>query len=74
MDTNGRELISTGKAANILGISRYTLHHWVKDGKVTPVAVLLNGYLQFDREEIERLRRDMEAAWPLEMAGKAGGS
>lgn len=38
------EAVSTGKAAEAIGISRMTLHRWMSEGLVkTPKAVIRNG-------------------------------
>lgn len=56
-------LITAGLAAKILGVNRSRIYQMVTEGKVTPVAIGIDGILVFDRRDIERMRdrRDSES-------------
>jgi excisionase family DNA binding protein len=52
------DLIGSGEAAKILGVSRMSLSRWAKDGTLPPAGQLGGGtgaYL-FERSAVERLR------------------
>jgi len=48
-------LIHYSEAAKILGVSRQTIHTWVKQGKLKLVAIADRRYLL--REDVERLAK-----------------
>jgi len=54
-------VIGSKEAGEILGVSRYTVHRWVREGKLIPSHKLPSGYARFSREEIIRLRSEMSA-------------
>ena len=49
------ELITGGKAAEIVGVSRETISRWVIEGKLEPKLRLHNKTMLFEREDIEKL-------------------
>ena len=52
-----REYITTARVARILGITKRTLHNWIKAGKVPgPEINPDNGYLQWTMSDIETVR------------------
>jgi predicted site-specific integrase-resolvase len=49
--------LTTARVARILGISKRTLHNWIKAGKVpAPEANPDNGYLQWTMADVEVVR------------------
>lgn len=61
------DLIGTAEAAEILGVSRQTVHRWAGEPKLKSIKVAgeTNPYL-FERADVEQLRD--------ELAGKAAGA
>jgi predicted site-specific integrase-resolvase len=54
---NAQEFLTTARVARILGISKRTLHNWIKAGKVpAPEANPDNGYLQWTMTDVEVVR------------------
>ena len=52
-----QEYLTTARVARILGISKRTLHNWIKSGKVTgPEVNPENGYLQWTMSDVETVR------------------
>ena len=52
-----QEYLTTARVARILGISKRTLHNWIKAGKVTgPEVNPGNGYLQWTMSDVETVR------------------
>jgi DNA-binding transcriptional MerR regulator len=52
------EYLTTARVARILGITKRTLHNWIKAGKVPgPEVNPENGYLQWTMADIEAARR-----------------
>lgn len=49
-----RELIDSATARAIIGISKVTLSHWVKAGRITPVKISKRIY-KYDKAQIEAL-------------------
>ena len=55
-----RSLLTSARVARILGISKRTLHNWIKAGKVpAPEANPDNGYLQWTMADIEAVRNTL---------------
>lgn len=56
-----RRLLSTGDAADTLGVHRATLNRWKTKGYVTPTSTTLGGHDRWDlndlRQQIEDWRR-----------------
>jgi excisionase family DNA binding protein len=51
------EYLTTARVARILGITKRTLHNWIKSGKVPgPEANPGNGYLQWTMSDVEVVR------------------
>jgi predicted site-specific integrase-resolvase len=51
------EYLTTARVARILGITKRTLHNWIKAGKVPgPEVNPVNGYLQWTMSDIEVVR------------------
>ena len=48
------KLITTGQAADALGISRRTLAAWKKDGKITPAFVTAGNHARWDLDDLRR--------------------
>ena len=57
-------LVTTAKAALILGVSRQRVLQLVESGKLTPAETIHNGsrvlFYQFRREDVEALRDERE--------------
>ena len=52
-----QEYLTTARVARILGITKRTLHNWIKAGKVPgPEANPNNGYLQWTMSDVEVVR------------------
>jgi DNA-binding transcriptional MerR regulator len=52
------QVLTTARVARILGITKRTLHNWIKAGKVPgPEANPENGYLQWTMADVEVARR-----------------
>lgn len=52
------KLVSTGVAADALGVAHFTLFRWWKDGLVTPALVTPGGHARWDLDELrEQLRQ-----------------
>ena len=52
-----QEYLTTARVARILGITKRTLHNWIKSGKVPgPEANPDNGYLQWTMSDVEVVR------------------
>lgn len=58
------ELIGTAEAAQIIGVERSTLSHWIAKGRITPAQKLpgKTGVLLFPRKEVERVRDEYAAS------------
>jgi excisionase family DNA binding protein len=55
-----QEYLTTARVARILGISKRTLHNWIKAGKVPgPEANPGNGYLQWTMADVEVVRNTL---------------
>lgn len=51
------EILTTARAARILGVSKRTLHNWIKAGKVPPPeSNPENGYLQWTMSDVAVIR------------------
>jgi predicted site-specific integrase-resolvase len=51
------EFLTTARAARILGVSKRTLHNWIKAGKVPPPEINPeNGYLQWTMSDVAVVR------------------
>jgi DNA-binding transcriptional MerR regulator len=55
-----RNQVNIAEAAQILGVSVSTLRNWDRLGKLKPRRHPMNGYRIYDREEIERLRKQIQ--------------
>jgi predicted site-specific integrase-resolvase len=54
---NSPEHLTTARVARILGITKRTLHNWIKAGKVpAPDPNPDNGYLQWTMSDVEVVR------------------
>jgi predicted site-specific integrase-resolvase len=52
------KLVTTGVAADALGVAHNTLHQWWKKGIVEPTVVTAGGHARWDLDELkEQLRR-----------------
>jgi DNA-binding transcriptional MerR regulator len=52
-----QDYLTTARVARILGITKRTLHNWIKSGKVPgPEANPSNGYLQWTMADVEVVR------------------
>lgn len=56
-----RRLLSSGQAADELGIDRSTLWRAVKAGDITPTEVTPGGHLRFDLDDLRRQIRELAA-------------
>lgn len=54
------ELLSIGEAASLLGVSEMTLRRWDKAGRFRPHRHPINGYRVYRREDVLRLRQQIE--------------
>lgn len=52
--TEGRRLVSTGEAAQHLGVDRSTLGRWVAAGTVTPTRRTAGGQYRWDLDDLDR--------------------
>jgi len=57
MAVDPSRLVSSGTAAQELGVSRETLWRWHKDRRVTPAFITAGGHLRWD---VDALRRQLE--------------
>jgi DNA-binding transcriptional MerR regulator len=54
---SGQEYLTSARVARILGITKRTLHNWIKVGKSpAPDANPNNGYLQWTMTDVEVVR------------------
>jgi DNA-binding transcriptional MerR regulator len=54
------EFLTTARVARILGVTKRTLHNWIKAGKVpAPEANPDNGYLQWTMSDVEVARNTL---------------
>lgn len=66
------DLIGTAQAAEVIGVDRSTLSHWIAKGRISPVQKLpgKTGALLFARSEVERVRDEYAAeavsGWPAD--------
>ena len=58
----GPKLVSTGVAADALGVAHFTLFRWWKDGIVTPALVTAGGHARWDLDELREQLRARRAA------------
>ena len=66
---NEPEFLTTARVARILGITKRTLHNWIKAGKVpAPDANPDNGYLQWTMSDVEVVRNTLMEE-PLDSTG-----
>jgi excisionase family DNA binding protein len=56
-----RRLLSSGQAADELGIARSTLWRAVKAGDVTPTEITPGGHYRFDLDDLRRQIREAAA-------------
>jgi hypothetical protein len=52
-----RDYLTVGEAADLLGVSPWTLRYWDRTGKLTPARHPLSGYRLYRREQIDDLLR-----------------
>lgn len=50
----GKDMLTTGEAAMLLGVARLTLYRWIKAGKISAV-VLPSGQHKIRRADIEKM-------------------
>jgi DNA (cytosine-5)-methyltransferase 1 len=50
-----REYLTVGQAAELLGVSPWTLRYWDRTGKLTPTRHPLSGYRLYRREQLDEL-------------------
>jgi predicted site-specific integrase-resolvase len=63
------EFLTSARVARILGITKRTLHNWIKAGKIpAPDANPENGYLQWTMTDIEVVRNVLTEE-PLDSTG-----
>ncbi len=57
-------LIGTAEAAEVIGVDRSTLSHWIAKGRIAPAQKLpgKTGVLLFDRSEVERVATEYAAS------------
>src|SRR5436305_1912865 len=67
-------LLSTGAAAELLGVDRSTVRHWIHDGKL-PASETVGGQYRIARADIEALLQapPTARAYCLAIAHHAGG-
>jgi excisionase family DNA binding protein len=53
-------VVTIAEAAKLLGVSVSTLRNWDRMGRLTPHRHPMNGYRLYDRNEIVRLRNEIE--------------
>jgi excisionase family DNA binding protein len=56
-----RRLLSSGQAAEELGIDRSTLWRAVKSGDITPTEITPGGHFRFDLDDLRRQIRELTA-------------
>jgi excisionase family DNA binding protein len=61
------ELLTTGAAAAVLGVSDETLRRWVEDKRVRHIR-LPSGQLRFRRSDLDELLTPVEPTAPTEAA------
>ena len=61
-------LYTTGKVAEMLGISKSTIKHWVKVGKLKPAKITETGRYLFSEEQIEQLRLNVQQRYGIPLA------
>jgi predicted site-specific integrase-resolvase len=55
--TSSQDYLTSARVARILGITKRTLHNWIKAGKIpAPDANPENGYLQWTITDVEVVR------------------
>lgn len=61
------QLIGTAEAAEVIGVERSTLSHWIAKGRITPAQKLpgKTGVLLFTRAEVERVRDEYASLVPV---------
>jgi len=64
------ELLSTGEAAAIAGVSTETIRSWVRHGRLQ-ARRLSNGWRIYHRGEVERVARERHEAVPFSVDGRA---
>ena len=63
------EYLTTGEAADVLGVSDETLRRWADDRKVRHVR-LPSGHLRFIRSDLDAVLAPVEAAAPAAPTGE----
>jgi DNA-binding transcriptional MerR regulator len=54
---NRSNYITSARVARMLGITKRTLHNWVKAGRITPPEINPdNGYLQWTMSDVDTVR------------------
>jgi DNA-binding transcriptional MerR regulator len=57
----GPDVLNIKEAAEILGVCEMTLRRWDRSGKFTPHRHPVNGYRCYRRDEVLKLRRQVES-------------
>jgi excisionase family DNA binding protein len=58
LDDVASRYVSTGEAADELGVSRNTLERWARQGKVKPALITAGGHYRWDVEDLKRQLAD----------------
>ena len=56
------KLVTTGVAADAIGVAHQTLYEWWKDGKVTPALVTPGGHARWDVADLRDQLRAQRSA------------
>lgn len=66
------ELIGTVEAADLIGVNRSTISHWIAKGRIEPAQKLpgKTGVLLFTRSEVERVRDEYAASVGSDVEGQ----
>jgi DNA-binding transcriptional MerR regulator len=60
LPSRGPDVLTIKETAKLLGVSEVTLRRWDKAGKFSPHRHPLNGYRCYRRDDVLRLRRQIE--------------
>ena len=60
LPTGAPDVFTIKEAAELLGVSEVTLRRWDKAGKFSPHRHPLNGYRCYRRDDVLRLRKQIE--------------
>src|SRR4051812_16602212 len=62
------DYLTVGQAAELLGVSPWTLRYWDRTGKLTPARHPLSGYRLYRREQLDEILRIAAGGNPEEPA------